>query len=382
MQSLPRSVYIHVPFCLHHCGYCDFTLVANRNDLIPQWLECLRRELDHELAGYFRPIEFDTLFLGGGTPTHLATDQLKALFELLALFFRPAAGAEISIEANPDRLTTEKLELLKTHGVNRISLGVQSFQNQELEVLERTHNGTEGAEAVCRAADYISQVGVDLIFAVPGQTLVSWEDSLRTAISLPVHHISTYGLTWEQGTPFFRRQRQGSLQKATEDLECHMYLNAIATLQRSGFEHYEVSNFAKPSCRCRHNLVYWRAQEYFAFGPGAARYVNGQRSTNCRSVLRWLKAWSAYRPCNEPDDFPEPADRAREAVMLGLRLREGFSLDDFEGRFGVSLENLAGPALKRSLNMGLTEIVSNWLRLTDAGLLVADSVVSDFLAAD
>jgi oxygen-independent coproporphyrinogen-3 oxidase len=382
MQSLPRSVYIHVPFCLHHCGYCDFTLVANRNDLIPQWLECLRRELDHELAGYFRPIEFDTLFLGGGTPTHLATDQLKALFELLALFFRPAAGAEISIEANPDGLTTEKLELLKTHGVNRISIGVQSFQNQELEVLERTHNGTEGAEAVCRAADYISQVGVDLIFAVPGQTLVSWEDSLRTAISLPVHHISTYGLTWEQGTPFFRRQRQGVLQKAPEDLECQMYLNAIATLQRSGFEHYEVSNYAKPSCRCRHNLVYWRAQEYFAFGPGAARYVNGQRSTNCRSVLRWLKAWSAHRPCNEPDDFPEPEDRAREAVMLGLRLREGFSLDTFEGRFGVSLENLAGPALKRSLNMGLTEIVSNWLRLTEAGLLIADSVVSDFLVAD
>jgi oxygen-independent coproporphyrinogen-3 oxidase len=129
-------------------------------------------------------------------------------------------------------------------------------------------------------------------------------------------------------------------------------------------------------------LVYWRAQEYFAFGPGAARYVNGQRSTNCRSVLRWLKAWSAHRPCNEPDDFPEPEDRAREAVMLGLRLREGFSLDTFEGRFGVSLENLAGPALKRSLNMGLTEIVSNWLRLTEAGLLIADSVVSDFLVAD
>lgn len=382
MHSLPRSVYIHVPFCLHHCGYCDFTLVANRNDLIPQWLECLRRELDHELAGHSLPIEFDTLFLGGGTPTHLATDQIKSLFELVALFFRPAAGAEISIEANPDGLTREKLELLKTHGVNRISLGVQSFQNQELEVLERTHNGTEGAEAVCRAAEYISRVGVDLIFAVPGQTLASWEESLETAISLPVNHISTYGLTWEQGTPFFRRARQGTLQKAPEELECRMYLTAIAKLQRSGFEHYEVSNFAKPTCRCRHNLVYWRAQEYFAFGPGAARYVNGHRSTNCRSVLRWLKAWSASRPCTEPDDFTEPDDRAREAVMLGLRLREGFSLDDFQGRFGVSLETLAGPALTRSLSSGLTEIVSNWLRLTDAGLLIADSVVSDFLAAD
>lgn len=382
MQSLPRSVYIHVPFCLHHCGYCDFTLVANRNDLIPQWLECLRRELEHELADYPRPIEVDTVFLGGGTPTHLATDQLVSLFELLASFLQPVAGAEISIEANPDGLTTEKLQVLRNHGVNRISLGVQSFQNPELQILERTHRADEGAEAVCRAAEYISQVGVDLIFAVPGQTLSSWEDSLRTAISLPVHHISTYGLTWEQGTPFFRRERRGVLQKTSEDLECQMYLNAISMLQRHGFEHYEVSNFAKFSSRCRHNLVYWRAEEYFAFGPGAARYVNGRRSTNCRSVLHWMKAWIASHPCSEPDEFTDPDDRAREAIMLGLRLREGFSLDDFQRRFGVSVENLAGSALKRSLNQGLTEIVSDWLRLTEAGLLIADSVVSDFLVAD
>ncbi|MFM8479268.1 MAG: radical SAM family heme chaperone HemW [Planctomycetaceae bacterium] len=382
MQSLPRSVYIHVPFCLHHCGYCDFTLVANRDDLIPLWLDCLQRELEHELAGYSLPIEIDTLFLGGGTPTHLATDQLSSLFLLLACYFRPVADAEISIEANPDGLTTEKLAILKKHGVTRISLGVQSFQNQELEVLERTHRECEAAEAVCRAAEYISRVGVDLIFAVPGQTLESWENSLSTAVSLPIHHISTYGLTWEQGTPFFRRQRQGKLSKAPEELECQMYLNAIATLQQNGFEHYEVSNFARQGCRCRHNLVYWRAEEYFAFGPGAARYINGRRSTNCRSVLKWMRAWAKFNPCSEPDDFTDPSDRAREAVMLGLRLREGFSLDEFERRFGISLDELAGPTLPRSLTQGLTEIVANHLRLTDAGLLIADSVISDFLLPD
>jgi len=304
------------------------------------------------------------------------------LFLLLACYFRPVADAEISIEANPDGLTTEKLAILKKHGVTRISLGVQSFQNQELEVLERTHRECEAAEAVCRAAEYISRVGVDLIFAVPGQTLESWENSLFTAVSLPIHHISTYGLTWEQGTPFFRRQRQGKLSKAPEELECQMYLNAIATLQQHGFEHYEVSNFARQGCRCRHNLVYWRAEEYFAFGPGAARYINGRRSTNCRSVLKWMRAWAKFNPCSEPDDFTDPSDRAREAVMLGLRLREGFSLDEFERRFGISLDELAGPTLPRSLTHGLTEIVANHLRLTDAGLLIADSVISDFLLPD
>jgi len=356
--------------------------VANRNELIPQWLECLRREMHHTLAEYTGPIEVDTIFLGGGTPTHLATDQLSSLFQLLTAFFRPATDAEISIEANPDGLTKEKLELLNAHGVNRISLGVQSFNNRELEILERTHEPTDGANAVCLAAEYINSVGVDLIFAVPGQTLATWDESLKTALSLPIHHISTYGLTWESGTPFFRRQRQGKLKKAPEDLECAMYLHAISQLQHNGFEHYEVSNFAKPRHRCRHNMVYWHAQEYLAFGPGAARHVNGHRSTNCRSVLRWIRQWTKGLPCLEPEDLPDTNDRAREAVMLGLRLREGFLLDVFERQFGITMENLAGPALKRSLDRGLTEIIGNRLRLTDAGLLIADTVVSDFLVDD
>ncbi len=382
MQFLPRSVYIHVPFCLHHCGYCDFTLVANRNELIPQWLECLRSEMQHALARHQSPIEVDTIFLGGGTPTHLTTDQLAALFQLLAVFFMPATDAEISIEANPDGLTKEKLEILSSYGVNRISLGIQSFQDRELQILERTHRADDGANAVSLAAEYISSVGLDLIFAVPGQTLGTWKRSLQTAISLPIHHISTYGLTWEQGTPFFRRQRKGQLQKAPEDLECAMYLEAITFLRQHGFEHYEVSNFARPGGRCRHNMVYWRAQEYFAFGPGAARYVDGHRSTNCRSVIRWIKNWTNNQPCLEPEDSSTPDDRAREAVMLGLRLREGFSLDAFRTQFGIPLESLAGPALQRSLSHGLTEIIGNQLRLTDAGLLIADTVVSDFLVDD
>ncbi|MEY3457869.1 MAG: Oxygen-independent coproporphyrinogen-III oxidase 1 [Planctomycetota bacterium] len=382
MNPIPRSAYVHVPFCLHHCGYCDFTLVANRDQLIPEWLKCLKRELEHELAKLPRPVELDTLFLGGGTPTHLSIQHLQELFELLADYFRFSPDSEISIEANPDGLHSDKLLLLQQCGVNRISLGVQSFQDPELKLLERTHHAADAVAAVELAARYISHVNIDLIFAVPGQSAQSWENSLLTATALPLKHISTYGLTWEQGTPFFRREQRGQLKKTPEDLECRMYLDAIQILQNHGFEHYEVSNFSKPGARCRHNLVYWHANEYFAFGPGAARFVNGQRSTNCRSVPRWLKSWSKATPCLEPDEPAEAYDRAREAIMLGLRLREGFNLQNFRNRYGISIESLAGQALQRSLQHGLAELHSGSLRLTQQGLLIADSVIADFLADD
>lgn len=382
MLPLPRSAYIHVPFCLHHCGYCDFTLVANRNELIPQWLDCLKRELQYELHQYPQPIELDTLFLGGGTPTHLAPKQLESLFQLLSNFFCMTPHAEISIEANPDGLSVEKLLLLQQYGVNRISLGVQSFQNSELQVLERTHRAADAVAAIHLAAEHINRVSIDLIFAVPKQTAHSWENSLLTAIKLPVQHISTYGLTWEQGTPFFRREQKGQLHKSPEELECHMYLDAIRILEQHGFEHYEVSNFARPGFRCQHNLVYWLANEYFAFGPGAAKFVHGQRITNSRSVPRWLKSWSRGIPSLETEDTNHPLDRAREAIMLGLRLREGFNIRKFESRYSISIEEIACQALSRSLSRGLTEISNENLRLTHNGLLIADTVIADFLTEE
>ncbi|MFM7924603.1 MAG: coproporphyrinogen III oxidase, partial [Planctomycetaceae bacterium] len=199
------------------------------------------------------------------------------------------------------------------------------------------------------------------------------------AALLPVVHVSTYGLTWEQGTPFFRRQRSGELQRAEEELERSQYLRAIKQLTLAGFEHYEVSNFARPGWQCRHNLVYWRAEEYLAFGPGAARYVQGVRSTSCRSVVKWLRSWSGGQPCVEEEECCDPEQRAREAIMLGLRLRRGFDVADFEQRFGVQLPELAGAALEQGLRRGQLELADGRLRLTEDGLLLADSVTAEFL---
>jgi len=379
MIQWPRAVYLHVPFCLHHCGYCDFTLVARRDHLIPQWFDCLQRELEQHRRESGARLPVDSIFIGGGTPTHLSVLQLQQLAELIAGHFELQSGGEYSMEANPDGLEAEKLRVLHEAGVNRLSLGVQSFDDDVLKLLERTHRADAAAEVVCEAASILPAVSLDLMFGVPGQSEASWQRTVERAVSLPVVHVSTYGLTWEQGTPFFRRQRSGELQRVEEELERSQYLRAIQQLTGAGFEHYEVSNFARPGWQCRHNLVYWRAEEYLAFGPGAARYVGGVRSTSCRSVVKWLRSWSEGRACVEEEERCEPEQRAREAIMLGLRLRRGFDVAEFESRFGVTLRQLAGGALDQGLRRGQLELADGQLRLTETGLLLADSVTAEFL---
>ncbi len=375
----PRAVYIHVPFCLRRCGYCDFTLVARRDQLIPAWLDGMRRELQQHRNAVGQRLPISTLFIGGGTPTHLQLQQLQELLLLLREHFEWTADAEISIEANPDGLDDARLDLLTTLGVNRISLGVQSFDDGILKVLERTHTAATAADAIMRAAQRFPAVSLDLIFGVPGQSSESWQSTLQQAAEFPLTHISTYGLTLEQGTSFYRRERRGELLRAPEELEREMYLYGIEFLQRQGFEHYEVSNFARDSFRCRHNLVYWNADEYFAFGPGAASYVHGIRRTNCRSVVRWLKSWADGVACIEESQQLDAHQRACEAMMLALRLREGFHAGSIEARFEINLYELAGTTLSRLLKSGLLEQEGQQIRLTQEGLLLADTVASELL---
>ena len=382
MTLWPRAVYVHVPFCLHHCGYCDFTLVANRDHLIPQYLECLSREIRHQTAGLSLPLPVDTIFIGGGTPTHLSPDQLQTLLTTIGQAFELSEQGEYSVEANPDGLDDIRLTVLQRFGVNRLSLGVQSFDQLQLQTLERTHQPADALEVIQRARKYFSNLSVDLIFGVPGQSVSAWEHTLLTAAALSIQHISTYGLTYEQGTPFFRRENQGVLRKVPDETERSMYIHAIRILQSHGLTHYEVSNFARDGFQCRHNMVYWNAEEYFAFGPGAARYIHGVRSTGVRSVVRWLRSWDQYEPCLEDVEQNTAEEKAREAIMLALRLRKGFRISDLEQRFHVCLNTLAGPALDRGFRNGLIEESEGWLRLTENGLLLADSVVSDFLVGD
>ena len=374
-RTAPRAVYFHVPFCLHRCGYCDFTLVADRDELIPAWLEAL----SNELATQHQVCQVDTIFVGGGTPTHLPPADLDSFLQLVRRYFSLNPGGEFSVEANPDGLDSARLDVLTRYGVNRLSLGLQSFDDAVLKTLERQHTTGDAIDCIHRCRDAVPNLSIDLIFGVPGQSHDCWDATLQQAVQLPVTHISTYGLTFETGTDFTRRLRQGTLTSLPDETERSMYAATMDRLPAAGFEHYEISNFARPGFRCRHNAVYWNAGEYFAFGPGAARYVNGVRSTNRRNTVAWIKHWKSCEPTLQDVESLTGEQRAREAIMLGLRLVTGFHLQTFADRFEVSVQALADDALTRNIDAGMVAITNGCLHLTREGRFLADSVVLDFL---
>jgi putative oxygen-independent coproporphyrinogen III oxidase len=373
--SPPRSAYIHVPFCRHRCGYCNFTLVAGRDELIGDFL----RAIELELAGLKRPREVDTLYFGGGTPTHLAPQQLQQLCETVLAWHPLAAGYEWTVEANPADVTEPMIETLRELGVTRLSLGGQSFRDEKLRLLERDHTGRDIGRAVALARDADIQVALDLIFAAPGETLVQWLTELDAAMALGPDHISTYGLTFERGTTFWNRRLRGELLSVDEELERAMYAAAIDRLTAAGFEHYEVSNFARPGRRSRHNQAYWSGEGYFAAGPGAARYVDGVREINDRSTTRYLdRVLAGGSPVAERERLA-PEARARELLVFSLRRMEGVSRRDFAARTGFAVDELIAQPQAAFVALGLLETDGDRLRLTREGLFVSDAIWPELL---
>jgi oxygen-independent coproporphyrinogen-3 oxidase len=373
----PRAAYVHVPFCAHHCGYCDFAIVTGQDHLIESYLDALAAELA-TLAG---PQPVQTLFVGGGTPTHLTANQLERLLTLVLGWLPLAAGegTEFSIECNPDTLTADKIAVLADHGVNRVSLGAQSFHADLLAMLERAHKAEEIARAVERVRQRIDNVSLDLIFGVPGQTECLWRSDLTRALALKPDHLSTYGLTYEKGTPLWKRRRSGRLQPLDEDAELALYALAIDTLEAAGFEHYEISNFARPGRRCRHNQTYWANEAYFGFGMGAARYVLGRRETNTRDLRRYLRqALSGKSVTQQSEELP-PEQRARETLAVQLRRAEGIDRAAFHLQTGFDLDALAGPTLARLVDRGYLADDGARVRLTRRGKYVADAVIERLL---
>jgi len=372
---MSRSAYIHVPFCRHRCGYCNFTLVAGRDDLIGAYLEAIERELSW--LGEPRPVK--TLFLGGGTPTHLPPAELDRLLSLARQWFVLEAGGEFSVEANPVDIDAPCVAVLAGHGVSRISLGAQSFHAAKLRLLERDHSPEQIASAVELCRPVIGSISLDLIFGTPGETLAEWNEDLRQALALTPNHVSTYGLTFERGTSFWSRLQRGDLGPTDEEVERQMYVSAIDTLTAAGLEHYEVSNFARPGHRSRHNETYWTGGEFYAAGPGAARYLEGRREINHRSTTTYLqRVLSGKSPVAESEKL-EPEDAARERLVFGLRRLQGIECEAFERETGFSVHALGGAALREYQQHGLMERKDGTLRLTRKGLLVSDALWPAFL---
>ena len=371
----PRAAYIHVPFCRHRCGYCNFALVADRDDLLESYLAAL----DLELSWLEGPFEVDTLYLGGGTPSHLSPPLLQQLFEMVLRRFPLAENYEFTVEVNPADVHQELVDVMEHYGVNRVSLGAQSFSARKLEILERDHGATGIEQAVGLLADTIPSISLDLIFAVPGESLEEWNTDLDHAIQLAPQHVSTYGLTFEPGTAFERRRQQDEFQRVSEETDRLMYETAIERLVASGMEHYEVSSFALQGKRSRHNETYWSGRSFFGVGPGAASYQQGRRVTNLRSTVGYLRRVHAGEsPVVEQDEL-DPEERAREFLVLGLRRLEGVDEDQFERHNGFSLEELAGPALRRLVDLQLLEKTSRGIRLSREGLLISDSIWPELL---
>lgn len=349
--------------------------MVGKDHLVEDYL----RALGLELAALVRPREVDTLFIGGGTPTHLSPSHLERLLRLVGDWLPLAAGGEFSIEANPAGFDAEKADILHRFGVTRVSLGVQSFSPPLLRTLERDHDESDVARAVEALDRRIDNFSFDLLFGVPGQTLADWRDTLQRAIAFRPAHLSTYGLTYEKGTSFWTRRAQQRLRPVDEAVESEMYELAMDVLPAHGYRQYELSNFALSGRECRHNDVYWQGLPYLGFGPGAASYVAGTRRTNHRSATTWLKRVLEEQSPVGGQEALSPEDRAREAIWLGLRRTDGIDRASFEFRFGIPLDELAGRPLPRLVASGLVEDDGRAIRLTRRGRLLADSVAAEFL---
>ena len=371
----PRTAYIHIPFCVHQCGYCDFAVSAGDDSAIPLYLEALAVEM--ESLKTQRKVE--TMFIGGGTPTHLNVEQLGQLFTTLHRWFR-IAGDEFTIEANPDSLDAAKVEFLASQGVTRLSLGVQSFQPALLTALERRHSQSDIRNAVELARKYKLAVSLDLIFAAPGATPELWEADLTAAIQLEPDHLSTYGLTYEKGTRLWKGRERGAVTAVGETDELRMYETAIERLTAVGYEHYEISNFAKPGHRCKHNERYWANHAYYGFGVGAARYVNGVRELNVRGTRDYIRKVLAIEPVVFQSECLVPRERAMETMAVQLRRCEGIHRAEFAEQTGFALDELIGRRLAMPLAEGLLEETGTNLRLTPKGKCVADGIIESLMA--
>ncbi len=373
----PRAAYVHVPFCAHHCCYCDFAIAVGQDALIDRYLDALATEL----ATLGTPQPVDTLFLGGGTPTHLSARQLERLLGDILRWLPPRAGHEFSVEANPGTLDADKVAVLADHGVTRVSLGVQSLRPHLLRVLERDHTPADVPRAVERVKQRITQVSLDLIFGTPGQTPADWEADLRGVLAFEPDHVSTYGLTYEKGTPLWKQRQRGEVRPLDEEAELALYAHAIDTLEAAGFEHYEISNFARPGRRCRHNEAYWANHAYFGFGMGAARYVEGRRELNTRDLQRYIRRVAAGESPTFQSEKLEPRERALETLALQLRRAEGIERLSFQEQTGFALDNLADGVVARHVALGVLADEGEGIRLTRQGKYVADGVIEAILSA-
>ena len=374
MQTKPTSAYVHIPFCTQICYYCDFSKVFIKNQPVDSYLEHLIEEYDSYDIQKLR-----TLYIGGGTPTALSAPQLAFLLEKLTEKLDLSYLEELTIEANPGDLDKEKIAVLKASPVNRVSLGVQTFNDRMLKQIGRSHLEKDIYENIdnLKKAGF-DNISIDLIYALPKQTMEDVKTNVAKAIALDIPHMSLYSLILENHTVFMNRMRRGKLPLPKEDLEAEMFDYIIAELEKAGFEHYEISNFSKPGFESRHNLMYWDNAEYYGIGAGASGYVDGVRYKNHGPIRHYLQAVEAGNT-RVQEEMLTLKEKMEEEMFLGLRKKAGVSKKRFEEKFGVCFEDQYGAVVSELTEQGLLVPDRDIVRMTKQGLFLGDTVAEKFI---
>ena len=374
MQTKPTSAYVHIPFCTQICYYCDFSKVFIKNQPVDSYLEHLIEEYHSYDIQKLR-----TLYIGGGTPTALSAPQLAFLLEKLTEKLDLSYLEELTIEANPGDLDQEKIAVLKNSPVNRVSLGVQTFNDRMLKQIGRSHLEKDIFDNIANLKKAgFDNISIDLIYALPKQTMEDVKTNVAKAIALDIPHMSLYSLILENHTVFMNRMRRGKLPLPKEDLEAEMFDYIIAELEKAGFEHYEISNFSKPSFESRHNLMYWDNAEYYGIGAGASGYVDGVRYKNHGPIRHYLQAVEAGN-ARVQEEMLTLKEKMEEEMFLGLRKKSGVSKKRFEEKFGLSFEDHYGAVVSELTDQGLLVPDRDIVRMTKQGLFLGDTVAEKFI---
>jgi len=396
------ALYIHIPFCETKCPYCDFNTYSGIEELIPTYIRALTKEInlwgrtltERGNQGNGRQL-VTTVFFGGGTPSYLPLEHIAAVMDAVRTSFSLSADAEVSLESNPGDVTHDRLAAWKQSGINRLSIGVQSLDDDLLNLLGRRHNAQDAQNAyrAARSAGF-DNVNLDLMYGLPRQTIDQWQATLSQAIQMVPAHLSLYCLTLEEGTPLEAWVRQGNVPEPDPDLAADMYLLAEEMASQAGYVQYEISNWSLPTRECRHNLTYWRNQPYLGVGPGAHSYMNGHRFANLRSPRQYIQRMGDWTdPSGNPYDLTtfeehgvvdmvEAIDsrlETAESLMLGLRLNEGISEKEFRQRFGIDLRRAYQQQVEELTTFGLLQWEGDRLVLTQRGRLLGNEVFQRFL---
>lgn len=379
---MAQSIYIHIPFCNHICYYCDFNKVFIENQPVDDYVSALGREYQ-AFAEDLGQETIQTIYVGGGTPSSLNEEQIAQVFEQLYPYIQLSPEPEISFEINPNDITQDKLAMLKAQGVNRLSIGVQTFNNELLRKIGRKHTAEEAIAGIQLARDMgFDNLSMDLIFALPNQTLADFKQSLRQALALDLPHYSIYSLILEKKTVFYNLMRQGKLPLPSQDLEAEMFQVAIDAMEESGRRHYEISNYGLPGYESRHNLAYWDNAEYFGFGAGAHGYLDGWRYQNHGPIQHYLEAVADQGQAVLRRQELSLEQRIEEEMFLGLREAGGVSRARFKADFGIDLYDLYSEPIDQLLDMGLITLDEDHIALSHHGLFLGNEVFQAFLLSD